>query len=307
MHNQLVKQSNHSSRFSHDFQSNILLIRHGESVFNYEIQNLDNFKDQEEYDDMRNYIKFTERHFDSDLTDKGVIQAQNAGELLKEMNFKFIFVSPMIRALKTCSILMSQIERLNRNNNDNLQPTVIVHPYIYEKMEDNCDFFPTDFTEKKKEFNKYDWSLIDNLKDQPFYIMKFWDNYVNEEGKVCKTNVETESRKITINHNFYCQMFLEEALKTNNFTFGNLFLREIQKLDKFDTWIESSESTFERNKILNNSLMEYSAQLKKTEKILVIGHSIFFKHLTLKNYNTEEFDSQNFAYLKNCEVISYYL
>lgn len=295
------------SKFSSDLSSNILLIRHGESIFNCEYLKLKDIKDPKQHEEQRNYVKFTERLFDSDLTALGSKQAKVAGDTLTSMNIKYVFVSPVLRALKTCSKMLKQIEANNKDNSNYQRPNVIVHPFLYEKIEDNCDFFSTDFTIKKSLFSSYDWSLVDEISTTPYYYFRFCDNYVNESGELCKTNVDTEAIKINSNDNYYIHLFNKHYEEFNNRNIGGLFLQEIKKLDKFSTWIESSESTFERNKIFNKTLLEYSLKLKENEKILAVGHSIFFKHLTLIDYNLDAFNTENFSYLKNCEIVSYYL
>ena len=113
--------------------------------------------------------------------------------------------------------------------------------------------------------------------------------------------------KISLNDNYYCNINEKHLNDNNNYNFLKNLIIELQNLDKFDTFIESSESTFERIKIFNKTLIEHSTKLNENEKILTIGHSIFFKHLTLIEYNADEFEKENYAYLKNCEIVSYYI
>ena len=296
------------NKFSNDLNSNILLLRHGESLFNYEIFNLKEIHDDETlYQKKRMEVKFSERLIDSDLTELGIQQSKNCAETIKNFRIKYLFVSPLIRSLKTCSNLLSQLEILNRDNNNYIKPQVIIHPLIFEKLEDVCDFFSTDLNAKKTMFHSYDWSLFDKIENLTFYYYKFCDNYLNEEGKICKTKTDTSTEKISINENFYCQKLKEYFGDCNNSEFEKKILCEIKRLDQFNTYIESSESAFERIKIFNKTLTEFSSKLLGNEKILTIGHSIFFKHMTLTDYKTEEFVNENYAYLKNCEIISYFV
>ena len=72
----------------------LVLIRHGESTWNKE-------------------NRFTGWH-DVDLTDTGVAQAQNAGQLLKENGFSFdlAFTSVLTRAMRTLWIALDKMNEL---------------------------------------------------------------------------------------------------------------------------------------------------------------------------------------------------
>jgi len=292
-----------NQRFSHDLKSRLLLIRHGESHFNRDLKLVNEMeKHHPSFHEKRFQVKFTEKYFDSELTETGLHQTKAAAEELRDVNIKYVFVSPLQRALNTCNNVLTNLDRYNKNTRGYVKPKVIVHPYIFEKIEDNCDFF-LDIPKKKVKFSNYDWTLFDELRNFPLYYLQFCDNYINEEGKFCKTPSQMENFKIPPLSNYYLSKILRD-----NIPFEKLILHELQKLDKHDVWIESSQSTFERIKIFNKTLKEFSKKLKDDEKILAVGHSIFFKHQTLLNYDTDHFeDSNNFAYLKNCEIVSYYL
>ena len=123
------------SRFSKDLNSNILLMRHGESLFNIEFNKLKDIKDEKLYEEKRNDIRFSERLLDSDLTELVFEQCKNSAEILKNTAIKYIFVSPVLRALNTCSMLLCQLELLNRDQTYNEEPKVIVHLFLYERLE----------------------------------------------------------------------------------------------------------------------------------------------------------------------------
>jgi len=290
------------SKYSFDLKSNLLLIRHGESIFNKEIKHVEEIgKSDPFFHEKRFHVKFTERLIDSELTDVGVQQTKDAASILRDTNIKYVFVSPLRRALNTCNKVLENLEEINKHNKHYRKPKVIVHPYLFEKLEDNCDLF-SDIPRKRIKFSTYDWSMFNDIQNFPLYFLKFCDNYINEEGKFCKTPSELENLKVPPLSNYY----LSRILKDNQ-PFWKFLLAEMLKLDKQGLWIESSESTFERNKIFNKTLHEYSRKLKGEEKILAVGHSIFFKHLTVPKYHHEELESGDFAYLKNCQISSYYL
>jgi broad specificity phosphatase PhoE len=296
------------SKFSFDLNSKILLIRHGESIFNREIQQVEEIKEKRLFDERRNVVKFTNRLFDSDLTETGIIQSKKAAERLQHLNLKYVFVSPLLRTLNTCNNILTHIANLNRYNINYKSPKVIVHPYIYEKVEDNCDFF-FDLKLKMNNFISYDWSLFESIQEQefPFYYLKFCDTYVNEEGKLCQTPTDTVTHKVSALENYFCEK-VSKGFEEKNYSFVEKFiLDQLQKLDRHNAMMESSESTFQRNLIFNQFLNEYCGKITDNEKILTVGHSIFLKHLTLIDYKPDELQGDNFAYLKNCEIAGYYI
>ncbi len=72
---------------------NLILIRHGESIWNYE-------------------NKFT-GWTDVDLTEKGIKEAKNAGKLLKEnsINFDIAYTSVLKRAIKTLDLILKETKK----------------------------------------------------------------------------------------------------------------------------------------------------------------------------------------------------
>jgi len=292
-----ISLKNIKSRFAYSFDPKILLVRHGESIFNKEMRNLQNLKNNNDlYLETKKHIKFTNRLFDSDLTETGHQQCSDVGEKLRNLKFKYAFVSPLRRALKTCSGILTGLNHV---------PKVIVCPYLFEKIEDNCDFM-LDINNNMKLF-PYDWSHFQSIDLLPIYYFISCDNYINEKGALCKTQAISHKDKINNLDNYYINTIIKNNYLNNKQKLKDFILKEITKLDNIDQYIESSNVTFERNKIFNEFLQAYISDLKDDEKILVVGHSIFFKHLTLLEYVEECFKTNNFAYLKNCEIVGYNL
>jgi len=71
--------------------------------------------------------------------------------------------------------------------------------------------------------------------------------------------------------------------------------------------LESSEKTIQRlemfKRYVNVYFEESKYEIMEEEKILVVGHSILFKHLTSKFLNDLFEPNENDVVMKNCEVV----
>jgi hypothetical protein len=56
-----------------------------------------------------------------------------------------------------------------------VNPHVIVHPLIFEKIEDSCDLLG-DINSNMKAWNNYDWSLYKNIEHTNIYQLNYCDN-----------------------------------------------------------------------------------------------------------------------------------
>ena len=45
---------------------------------------------------------------DVDLSDKGVVEAEKSGELIKKLNIKLIFLIPLLKAIKTLTTILKK-------------------------------------------------------------------------------------------------------------------------------------------------------------------------------------------------------
>ena len=73
---------------------------------------------------LRHEKRFDIRHFDTDLTDEGHMNAKNLAEKLINMNFDYIFVSPYKRVIQT-------IEPYLINSNKNVNPEYGIYESLH--------------------------------------------------------------------------------------------------------------------------------------------------------------------------------
>jgi len=201
---------------------------------------------------------------------------------------------------------------------------IIVHPYLFEKIEDSCDLIDDIFF-NKDEYNYYDWSLFNNFgfdkSNILFYQSKFCDIVHNDFFN------EREIKDSYQNH-FYFENINKEILKNQiseklkiKELYHEMMVDAIQRLFDNDQYIESSRQTIERLNYFKEFILNF-IDMKKVkfnnsatdnylknninddEKILIVGHSILFKHFT-SNYLTSQDMSPgpNEYKLGNCELL----
>ena len=267
-----------------DLYSNLFIIRHAESRFNKAIHDIsEGLKNKNisknEFDQRNSEIRFGQDFIDPPLTDLGQDQCLEAANILKTLEIKYVFVSPLVRTLMT---LESIIERVNKNSSSKkINPKVVVHPIIFEKIEDSCDLI-LDLNKNRKNFSHYDWSLFDRLDHPPAYQLK----YCNEVG---------------------LNLF-EKAIahfKINNvYDHHKLILKEMEKLSIEKKFIESSLSTFDRLENFDSYLKSYMEKnhVGKDENILIVGHSVLFRHLMAKTIHEDSKKPNETETLKNCQI-----
>jgi broad specificity phosphatase PhoE len=265
---------------SSKIKSKIILVRHAESFFNLEIKNLENLKneiDQHEYFKLKNRIRFDHGLIDCEITQKGIEQCRIAGKCLKDYKIKYIFVSP----LKRCLMTLENILKISNHSNSD----VIVHPLIFEKIEDSCDVLK-DINLNMKSHEMYDWSMFRKIEHLPIYQLKFCDLVYNREKEWIYYNEAIDNLK-----------------KFNEYRHHHLILNAMEHLSKSNFFIESSKKTFERLQTIKNDLNSLISKLNEDEKILVVGHSIIFKHLASKLVEEISSEPKKDEYvLENCEI-----
>ena len=86
----------------------------------------------EKYPDSEEFTKekFSHEYLDVDLTEEGVEQCKGAREKMAEVDVDVVLVSPMRRALRTCSIIFEGHKS---------KANVIVEPSFREIIESSCD------------------------------------------------------------------------------------------------------------------------------------------------------------------------
>lgn len=285
------------TKFHRDLQaSKFLLVRHAESLFNHKIHTFDSIatnKDSSDYKNQKNKIRFSKDLIDCVITENGKIQCKTAATQLKDLDISHIIVSPMKRALMTAHFILEELKMLKSSTN----PKIIVHSHLFEKIEDNCDLL-SDINNHKKEFSHYGWGIFDNFDDHLYYQTKFCDVLL-ENLALDKTN-------------YYYSQIREKhtSSKDKSFNHHDYILDVMLKLSDKGKYIESSTKTFERLNIVKDFLTKFENEnnilaKNKESKVLVIGHSILFKHLTAEYVNEDTLEPNENSYvLKNCEIVS---
>jgi len=170
------------------------------------------------------------------------------------------------------------------------KPEILVHPLIFEKIEDSCDLI--DIQRNMNEFPLFNWKLFYPIKHLPIYQLNYCDNYP-EQSK---------------NNKSYHAMGMDNFRNKNSYDFHNLALEAMKSLQKTNQNIESSVQTIRRLEMfkdyINYFIGDKRNEFLDEDKVIVIGHSILFKHLTSKYLSDENFEpSRNEFVLNNCEAV----
>lgn len=278
-------------------ESPIILIRHIKSQFN---------KLAEEAKESNSESSSYNARFNSSLVDSDILfqaeQEMIKADLLKNLNIKYILTSPLKRTLITT---MESLKRIEESPNTFSEPTVEVHPYLFEKIEDSCDLLGS-VTSNKNSFHEFyfrrnkfniDWSAFDSLKDDTrIYHLKHCRKII-KEGEVFDVNKDYY-------YNLALKLLEEDKLSYNEVL--NRVIDEMAKLSRKNEFIEDFHSTFERIDIVNKRIKEIISNLDKSkdEKLLVVGHSVIFKSWYTDDIYSDTYNlASDSEKLTNCEII----
>jgi broad specificity phosphatase PhoE len=180
---------------------NLYLIRHGENKANLTKE-------------------FSYKKVDYPLTEKGILQAEQTAEYIKNIGFNCIYSSPMKRAIETASIIEKQINKpicileqfreVNVGNLEDLPPTKenwsvflnIVDQWIIGRHEisfpdgENCTELSNRFIHGMKE-------IIDNKTDGNILVVGHGMNFVQGVMELAKIENRREFYKIK---NYNCSI-----------------------------------------------------------------------------------------------------
>jgi len=268
--------------------SKIFIMRHAESHFNSEIKKLENAKNtmnESDYEKLKADIRFSKEFIDCEITEKGKNQCLMAGKKLNDFKIDYVFVSPLRRTLMTCEHSIKEIE--------SNKPHVIVYPFIFEKIEDSCDIIG-DISRNMRDYPHYDWKFFETVYSKKSYQLDYCDVWPFE-FKTSNSNAAEEDSKHK--HNI-----LGDDHEQNL----DIVLDAMRQLCVKEKYIESSFKTVERLKsfkrYINSFMMEKKNESIEDKNILVIGHSILFKHLTANYLDEETYEPTENSILGNCEL-----
>ena len=262
----------------------VLLIRHAESKYNKLVR--ETTEELQTESTNKNLIYFLKvrkdpEFIDTDITELGHKQCQKSAAFyynsLKQV--KVVLVSPMNRALKTCSLIFGEFLNGNRNNLS-VGPRVIVIPDLREVLESNCDVV-LGSSEKQVLFPHYDFSEV-SLLEKKFGFGWFYETMFNQHTrKKIREEVAKKSEESDIEKAFQVVNVLRDHLPKYLEEGMDVFYRT----RRFRVWFRDFIA---KNNYLNG-------------EIAIVGHSFFFETLTSKNF-TEKNEPVDGLWLKNCEV-----
>ena len=266
--------------YSRDTKGKILYIRHGQTKYN-----IDGKKTS------KSELKKKMEYLNCELNEKGINEAKETSNKIKELKFEDIYCSPLYRTIQTAYYLFL--------NHPQKNIVIKIHPLIVE-IQGGVHDFVTDIEKTKKEFNlnsevKFDWSIFDNYYNTKIRQELFFFDFLDQLDISGYKN-----KKETIINNFG-----KEDLK-NELTNLSIFGVE-NKWSKLETFNHAFKRNLEFKKFLQDT---YGEKLNDTElKIGVITHSAFTKISTSKlAYNMDIKDYPNdCCQIRNCEIISVYL
>jgi len=232
-----------------NYEGQILYIRHGNTDYNILFENKEDKS-----------ILFNEKYQDTCLNEKGRNQSLELSKILTDFNIKYVFCSPLLRAIQTIQIALE--DHKNRKT-----MRFYLHPLLNETLSGTCDF-SKNMEIKKKSVNEYctnedclkyldEFCKENNISDEIFYL-KFLDSDLIDQ-EVCKDLIY----KITSNK--------QEGM------IGNLVkeLTDTKTCNK----PENYNGTFRRVKEFKEFLKKFleNNKLEKNEVVCVISHSAFIR------------------------------
>lgn len=190
---------------------------------------------------------------DPELTEIGILQAREARNIVSDMHFNKVYVSPLRRALHTAKILFE-------NHPDS--PSIIVDPRLTEKCGNSPDI-PLFFGEVYDQYRDFDWSrvprywyipdvvnnqYIDRIKHLSF--QQAADGLLDIMKEIYPTKVE--SRQEVIARGNLVKESLKEDLKE-----GNVAVVAHHAYFKYFTYRVMEDGTVDRKSLYNCQVMEY--------------------------------------------------
>jgi Fructose-2,6-bisphosphatase len=243
----------------------VFLIRHAQSKFNVaEHAALARGADVYQY-------KFNPELIDAGISDLGLEQTKAAAEIMKHVNVKVVFSSPLRRCLQTTYNIFKDHPN---------KPKVIVVPILREIFSSACDV-SDDIKRIKKEFPDYDFSLIDSLDVPEFWLFHSLQNDTLKNDFLR----EAEAK-------FKGDPHIGEEVK--HFILNKL-------AEYYPEQYESSLDVIQRNAKAREIFKEKLSELKEGEKIACVAHYYFLLHFTATEFG-DEGEPINGKGFKNCEV-----
>lgn len=262
--------------YEKNLNGKFILIRHGETDYNFATRDKDYFKS-----------RYEPKFFDTHLTQDGIKQAENASSKFSNLNIKDIYVSPYYRTLQTSFYLFKNHPQKNK---------IIIK--VFPLIAENILGFETmikDIDINKSKFNmnseiKYDWSYFDNLyktkKEQDLFYLNNVDNFIdiNEKDKLIKNVYESHGT----------ENFEKELINLS---------KRIKLKQAFETTKHRLSRAMQLKEFLKNT---YKNSMNETdEKVFLVSHAgislAFTSPLKVADEKNPGCDG---VLLGNCEAVS---
>jgi broad specificity phosphatase PhoE len=259
--------------------SQVLLLRHANSQFNYEYDQMQINK-TERYEEYYQNLRIKKDLRDAPLSLVGIQQCMKAQAMANKIKAEYIVVSPLRRALETAYYTFK-----SHPNFDNIK--FVLLPVLKEGLDTACDIpvniFDT-IEEFKQKFTNFDTSEIYNYRDAEHYF--FTD----------------------IDQDFSKNIMSAKVHDANDPLESNAFELTLETIDKnFPNRLESTKNILSRVEKAKKFVGEF-LQRKSFEddsKVVVVGHSCYFKYWTgkwekeISTYNDDIPSPKHSVWLQN--------
>ncbi|MDR3547110.1 MAG: phosphoglycerate mutase family protein [Candidatus Pacebacteria bacterium] len=208
-------------------------------------------------------LKFDLRLIDPPLAEIGIAQAKAGQKHVNGMNVKYVFVSPLRRALETSMHLFSA-----HPHRDSIKFVVV--PMIRETISSMNDVPCWSFRDTRKDFEKlpdlhYDFSMFDGIPDPDLYFLYTLDKEMRDK---VLARVSAEGLQ---NH---IQIVLETMLEKKRVG------------GKHHNKLETYTNARLRGMVFADWLRRFiSVKGVKPEEVVVVAHSSFLCHMTADEFN----------------------
>lgn len=258
--------------------SRVILLRHGNSEYNFEFEELEKNSPTEE--DYRK-IRINKDLRDPPLSQLGLKQWEKARRIANTLKVEVIVVSPLLRAIETAYEVFKE-----HPNFENIK--FILLPKLREALDTTSDIpinILDTIEEYKGKFKNFDWTRIYKYPDIPHY---FLTDIPGEVSRSVMAN-KTPDTKDPLGSNAF--ELLLEAIDQNYPNKSESIINMVNRGHKAKKSI---------HKILNTMMTE------EDSKLVVVGHSNYFKYWTSKwDKPIEEYEilpePKDFKWLENWE------
>jgi len=247
----------------------VLVIRHAQSIHNAARKAA--FRTERAVE-----VQFDKQYKDSELSELGYKQCEDALDSVKDLKVAVVFTSPLRRAMETAKQLFG--------NHPN-KPKIEVLPEIREGFTDAGDV-PTPWTgELEKRYPEFDFSRMHDFGERkPLWYVELCEEALRKE--------------------LYELIDRKDAETMDERDPSDIIIDEMVKIEP--THIETDKMMMERALKVRKMLEARAAELKEDEKIVVVAHGHFLYFLIAPEFDVNGTPQQT-KFLANCEFCEFAL